>query len=180
MLNEQVLAGLALAGQQTALGLVEGARVTLAEARETARRLASEWSIFKPLVDTSLALARLLSNDEQRRVQLLTEARNAAQSMSGGESERLLDLAVCDFLLGADAEGVVAKLDASVRASSNRSTAINALLTAATVFARWKLHSSSHSCLLAAAKLDERSARPLLYLAALYTQAGCFALAQRA
>lgn len=178
VLNELVLASLNHATHQQSLGLVQAARLTLSSAREYAKRLA-ERGIHKPLVDVDLSLALLVGFDKGQQIELLSEAR-ASASLEQSAAERDLDAAVCDFYLGADVKNAVDLLNSALHASCARSTAFNALLSAAAVFSKAKLDSSAHTCLVEATKLDDRSSKPLLALASLYMKAGRFDLAQKA
>jgi hypothetical protein len=178
-LNELVLAGLHHSAHLVSLGLVQAARLCLGDSRDVALRLSSSWRIYKPLVDVNLALASLLSCGANQKTSLLEEAREAALKIVS-EAEQHLDVAVCEFRLDKSLESIVEHLNAALHASRARSTVFNTLMTAAAVFGKANIASSAHKCLLEASKIDDRSARPLLGLAALYIKGGRFALAQRA
>ncbi len=179
VLHEMVLAGLSQAAQLSRLGLVQAARNALVEARTVALRLAGSHAIQKPVVDVDVALARLVLFDAGQKETLLQEALSAVARMEDSAAKSL-DWAACKFMLSGSNQEVLQKLDNAMQASTQRSVTFNALLSAGAILASSNRMALAHKCFIEASKLDDRSARPLLALAALYMTGGRPALAQRA
>ena len=116
-----------------------------------------------------------MTGDEKQKTALLREA---LECVTGSSPADCLDKAVVTFLLGEPVPEEL--LTAASNCTDSKTVSFNGLLTSAAVLAAESLACQAHRCLIEASRIDDRSARPLLALAALYMKGGRQALAQRA
>lgn len=180
ILVETVQAYLSFSDKERRRGMVEAARSLLEKGMVVAEELSQKHDIHKPLVDVAFALARLTHYvpEVQRRYAQL--AKDTATKLPES-SARSLDLAVCEWLLNPrNIDDISRLLQHALLSGSVRSDVFNSLLSAGSILCQNNKMALAHRLLLEAVKMDDRSSKPLLYVAMVYIFGGRFALAQRA